>query len=1233
MAAKKKSNGLKIVIHAPANITITVSDAADIPQSRGFAKGGFDRALAEEGFERVSMQAIDPVEQPAPDAGARKARGSRGSAAAESEPVVVEVERPSSDETAFVQIEHENGAISWYLPERASGARALSAPLAKTLSFNIPVADLAPVPAGARAFGGLKKKLLKVFVAPLVKLVGKAAAHFIRKWEEKAKPYYIRSYTPDDYQLDVDPLDAADWTRLAQGRALLFVHGTFSSVDAFHSLDRQTMDELSRRYGGRLFALNHPTMGDSPAENAEWFLDQIPAEVTSLDIDIVCHSRGGLVSREIANQGAPRGVAVNRIVFVGATNAGTSLADKEHVLHFVNRYSTIAKLLPNKLTDSIVDALVLVLKFAAEALLEEMSGLKAMDPDGKYMTKLNSGATKAQELFAIAADFEPAPGTPLFSLTRVADVTMDAIFQRNANDLVVPTAGVYENNAPDFPIPSERRFIFDSGSAVMHTHFFEESETRARLTDWLEPTGTRDLAFARGGELTPSEQIALRPHVVNMHEGALGGGSGSYSTSPADVDEIFKTHIPNWAKTLDGAPLRIVFWAHGGLINEKDGLAIAQKHIAWWKRNKVYPIYFVWETGLFDALGSILSHAGRGSRALGARGITDVSDKLVESLARKLRGDLIWGAMKANAAKASAAGGGAEYVATQLDKFLKATNTPVELHAVGHSAGSIFHSHFLPAAHGKTNKSFKTCQVLAPAITSSEFTTRLIPKVGAGKGIDALTMYSMFDEQERDDNCLTVYRKSLLYLIYHALEPQSKTPILGLEMCVRSDPALRAFFTSQARAVWSVSPTSTGPDATTSTTHGGFDDDGPTMTSVAMRVVGGPNVVPYTGTGRRGLSWPISPELRGMIPTLVAAPAAIGAAVITASKTGGPGAPPPRITPTGRRSALCVGIDAYPDPNDRLHGCVADARAWETTFTTQLGFQSVTRLVNGDATRKAILTQLRQLVTSAAPGDVVAFQYAGHGTSVPDDDGDERDGTDEALVPVDYAGGEFVTDDDLRDILMLVKDGVSLTCFMDCCHSGTITRVLGRSSGAAFGRGKPRFLFLERDHKAVKAHLAKREVERRDGRSRAFVDRTTLKWVNFSACDATELAYESNGQGAFTKHSTDILKRGVTALTNGRFQTQVIEAFGSPRAQTPQLDCPPGAEDWPVLLFGQAGAAGREAGIDRDRRSAQRRTTASQPQMYDRRGDGEGRRESDHPEKLRNAADYLENLADELEHS
>src|SRR5262245_17692000 len=203
----------------------------------------------------------------------------------------------------------------------------------------------------------------------------------------------------------------------------------------------------------------------------------------------------------------------------------------------------------------------------------------------------------------------------------------------------------------------------------------------------------------RGNELTPEMLTELRPHVVNLTQGRFST-DGRYQTSEADVDAIFEEHAER-AREVAAAnhqPLRLLLWAHGGLISEASGLWIAHQQVAWWKRNNIYPIHFVWETGFCDALKQILA----GSRQVVPREARDLwdhtTDPLVERTARLLGGGKIWLAMKRSAELAAGPDGGATYVAKKLQKFCASHPGQVELHAVGHSSGSIFHSFFVPQA-------------------------------------------------------------------------------------------------------------------------------------------------------------------------------------------------------------------------------------------------------------------------------------------------------------------------------------------------------------------------------------------------------------------------------------------------------------------------------------------------------------------------------------------------------
>ena len=1165
-------------ILAPNVRGTVIANAPAAARARAFGSESFDALLESAGLDRAKVVEIAATSPPA---------GARGLGAEAAEQPAAELTVPRKpNEGVVVLVEDELGALTWVIPDEAQqdGSRALratSAAAAPVLTFHIP---LRPAPAaGTRGFGGgVLKKIVKIFTFPLEKIedaVGDLVAGFVERWERKHRPYLVCTYGPQDYhdeRHDLHVVTPADWSRLAEGRALLFVHGTFSSCDAFAAITPDVMAELARRYGGRVFAFNHPTMADDPATNAQRFLASVPT-ATPMTVDIVCHSRGGLVAREIAQQGAARGFTVGRIVMVGVPNGGTALANDDRIVGLVSRLTTLSKLFPSRAATIVVEALVVAVKVLARALLQDMAGLRAMNPAGDFIKEINADAGIASELFAIASNFEPVAGTPLFSMTRVEDAGADLVFENAENDCVVPTEGAFAVAAAGFPVPEDHRFVFAPEAGVVHTEYFGRAETLQKLTAWLEPDVTRDLAAIRARGLSAGDIEALRPHVINLTNGVLSR-RGNFTTSKEDVQAIFDEHLPRWAKDRPaGQPTRVVVWAHGGLINEKDGLEIAHKHITWWKSNGIYPIYFVWETGLFDALGSLLAGAGRSSRAIGGRGFSDLTDRLVESVCRKLRGDLIWGAMKTNAEKCSARGGGALQVIEGLARVH--AKTPLELHAIGHSAGSIFHSYFLPAAAKSAElPAFASLQLLAPAIRVDEFKQRLVPLLG--DEVKQLTMYSMSDDYEQRDNCLGVYRKSLLYLIHHALESRDREPILGLQVSAANDPTLRTLFwgtdgeAPEATAIWSVSRDASGLGASQSTSHGGFDDDAATMTSVAMRVLGdaAASVKAYAGDARRGREWPLSAEAQLAIgaPSEVATMMTVAPAAVTAASVASGGKP--AAAHTGRRLALCVGIDAYPAP-DTLAGCVNDARAWKRVFAETLHFDRVDELLNGDATRANIVSAMKGLLKEAQPGDVVAFQYSGHGTSLPDDDGDERDDTDEALVPVDFASAQFLTDDDLRTILTEgLKEGVSLTLFMDCCHSGTITRMLGRGAPPVLPGVKARFMRFDPQGEIVQRYLANRPAQRSAGATRSFTDRSSLRWVNFSACDATEVAYESHGSGDFTRCATALLGGGID-ISNAEFQRNVVKRFGENRRQTPQLDCPTAAEDTLLLQFSAVKAA------------------------------------------------------------
>jgi hypothetical protein len=382
--------------------------------------------------------------------------------------------------------------------------------------------------------------------------------------------------------------------------------------------------------------------------------------------------------------------------------------------------------------------------------------------------------------------------------------------------------------------------------------------------------------------------MSLDPHLVNLRNGRLTAG-GLASTTAEEVDRIFEVHLPRFIAEHPGSPVPLMFWAHGGLVPERTGLAAAAHHVPWWLANGVYPVYFVWETGLLEALGTRIRSGI--DRLRPAVPFEEAADKFVEWIARHAGGQSVWADLKASAARSvdradspspiahdgdAAAGdagpgidagnagphvveggigvdeGGARYVARKLAEFLRQNPGTVTLHAVGHSAGAIFHSYFLRAAFEEGVPAFESFIFLDPAILIEEFKRDIVPRIGGC--IHALSTFALGKQRALDDECkllnITFYNKSLLYLVHHALEEEEDAPLLGLQENVDADPVLRELFGGadpRVHAIWS--PQLDGPldSRSDAREHAGIDSEPVTMESVARRITGQENIESFPG--------------------------------------------------------------------------------------------------------------------------------------------------------------------------------------------------------------------------------------------------------------------------------------------------------------------------------------------------------------------------------------------------
>ncbi|EME39995.1 hypothetical protein DOTSEDRAFT_74753 [Dothistroma septosporum NZE10] len=148
---------------------------------------------------------------------------------------------------------------------------------------------------------------------------------------------------------------------------------------------------------------------------------------------------------------------------------------------------------------------------------------------------------------------------------------------------------------------------------------------------------------------------------------------------------------------------------------------------------------------------------------------------------------------------------------------------------------------------------------------------------------------------------------------------------------------------------------------------------------------------------------------------------------------------------TGRRKALLIGIN-YFGQRGQLRGCINDVKNMSTYLNGHFGYKREDMVILTDdqqnpmsqPTKQNILRAMHWLVKDARPNDSLFFHYSGHGGQTKDLDGDEEDGYDEVIYPVDFRQAGHIVDDEMHRIMVQsLQQGVRLTAIFDSCHSGS----------------------------------------------------------------------------------------------------------------------------------------------------------------------------------------------------
>ncbi|XP_039064436.1 metacaspase-1-like [Hibiscus syriacus] len=156
-----------------------------------------------------------------------------------------------------------------------------------------------------------------------------------------------------------------------------------------------------------------------------------------------------------------------------------------------------------------------------------------------------------------------------------------------------------------------------------------------------------------------------------------------------------------------------------------------------------------------------------------------------------------------------------------------------------------------------------------------------------------------------------------------------------------------------------------------------------------------------------------------------------------------PGAPPHMHV---RKRAVIFGI-LYRYSRHEFKGCINDAKCMRYLLVNRFKFpeDSILMLTEEETDpyrlpkKHNLRMALYWLVQGCQPGDSLLFHYAGHGSRLRNYNGDEVDGYDEILCPLDFEAQGMIVDDEINaTIVRPLPHGVELHEIIDTCHSGTV---------------------------------------------------------------------------------------------------------------------------------------------------------------------------------------------------
>ncbi len=386
-------------------------------------------------------------------------------------------------ESAILAIRHPSGALTFHLPVEST-RRGAGQP--DEVHFVVSVNSV-DVETGRRGIvsKAIKAVLIKVGKVATDKLVSLALPVLASAFEKAAWSHH--GLQEGWFQVSRESLAArklAPSVPTSTDRTLLFIHGTFSdAVSAYGALAKSDFFErVASIYGDRIFAFNHFTVSRTPEQNAEMLLSALPDK--TFTFDVITHSRGGLVLRNLVERTAALGAVsrrfkLNNAVLVASPNDGTPLATPARWQDTIGWIANLLELFPDNPFTTGAEFVANGLVWLARHASGDLPGLHSMDGNGQPIAELQGPPGPPPDAYsALVSNYNPSANV----LQRMIDTGVDQFFG-SANDLVVPTEGGWKvDHSGVTYVPASRIGCFGPGgnlapNSVTHVDFFPHPET------------------------------------------------------------------------------------------------------------------------------------------------------------------------------------------------------------------------------------------------------------------------------------------------------------------------------------------------------------------------------------------------------------------------------------------------------------------------------------------------------------------------------------------------------------------------------------------------------------------------------------------------------------------------------------------------------------------------------------------------------------------------------------